>query len=633
VDTAAPGEIVACALVVAAAAGVVVRATRGRRAARIAMFALLTVVTSAAAGFVRPRLRQVTAAPREKPGPGTVVGYVSSAACLGCHPGEHASFARTFHRTMTQVASPATVRAPLDGRPLVLDGRTIRLEQRGGAEVWATLPDPDAIIEGKRAPDVTRRVVLATGSHREQAFWVAGKRSGDLRLVPYVWLIEEQAFVPRREAFLIPPDEPMPPVRWASSCIACHAVAGEPRHDLESDSFDTRVAELGVSCEACHGPGAAHVERHRDPVARYAQHASKSPDTTIIHPGRLPPERSAAVCGQCHAYAFPRDEMGWWTDGYSRTFRAGDLLEPSRTLISPATMAGQAGAPVIDAPANAIFWPDGAVRVGGREYNGLIASPCHEHGKGERKMTCLSCHSMHGAADPAGQIAPDRAGDRGCTSCHTDVRSRTHSNHAPGSSGSACVSCHMPKTSYALLSAVRSHRIDSPDVANSVATGKPNACNLCHVDRSLAWTARWLSEWYGAPAPIIPEGRSRTAAGAWDGLAGDAGVRALIADALGSSDAHAASGTVFAVAVLEELRRDPYAAVRFIASRSLSRIARGASSAAPTLHRPVSAVGAGFSRTNEELAALALGPDGRLDPARLRELLAARDERAITIAE
>src|SRR5262249_39684662 len=158
---------------------------------------------------------------------------------------------------------------------------------------------------------------------------------------------------------------------------------------------------------------------------------------------------------------------------------------------------------------------DGSVRVGGREYNGLIASPCYKRGRGERKITCLSCHAMH-QGDPAGQVAPERVGDRGCTSCHSDERSQSHSHHRPGSPGSACISCHMPKTSYALLSAVRSHRIDSPSAASTVATGRPNACNLCHLDRTLAWTARWLSEWYGASFPPMPEERAHTAAGLRD---------------------------------------------------------------------------------------------------------------------
>jgi hypothetical protein len=376
------------------------------------------------------------------------------------------------------------------------------------------------------------------------------------------------------------------------------------------DVFDTRVAELGITCEACHGPGAAHVERHRDPVERYKQHASKSADPTIVHPGKLSPERSAAVCGQCHAYAFPRDEVSWWTDGYSRIFRAGDALEPSRTLIARATMERALdgsrvpdNAPVIEAPANAIFWPDGGVRVGGREYNALVMSPCYERGTGDRKMTCLSCHAMH-EGDPAGQIAPARAGDRGCTTCHAGARSQDHGHHAAGSAGSACVSCHMPKTSYALLSAVRSHRIESPSVASTIATGKPNACNLCHLDRTLAWTARWLAEWYGKPEVVVSGARATTAAGLFDGLAGDAGVRALVADALGAPEASLWPG--FRRTLLDEMRGDPYAAVRFIASRSARTLSvQGhAAQAAPAL-----------------------------DPALVRALLAVRDERRVTIAE
>ena len=421
---ASPGEIAAIGGVLALAAAAIGRATRG--ASRLRALLALGVALSIGVGLAIAPARGASPPPGS-PGPSTHSGYVTSTACLGCHPGEHASFGRTFHRTMTQVASTRTVRAPVDGRPLDLDGHAVRLQRRGD-EDWATLPDPDE----PGGPDETRRIVLATGSHREQAYWVAGQRAGDLRLVPFVWLIRDEAFVARRDAFVTPPGAPLPKVRWASSCIACHAVAGEPRHDLERDAFDTRAAELGVACEACHGPGAAHVDRHRDPIARYMQHASNRPDPTIVNPRRLPPERGAAVCGQCHAYAFPRDEAGWWTDGYSRTFRPGDALEPSRHLLDPATLAARTG-PVIDAAEGAIYWPDGGARVGGREYNGLVASPCYARGEGDRKMTCLSCHAMH-AGDPRGQIAPDRAGDRGCTACHGE-RGPAHTHHAAGSPG------------------------------------------------------------------------------------------------------------------------------------------------------------------------------------------------------
>jgi hypothetical protein len=469
--------------------------------------ALLIVIPAAVWAWQRPPAVQAPF------GPTTTIDYVTSAACLPCHSGQHASFSRTYHATMTRAATPDAIAAPMDG-----------LLERRGTEVWA--------------PREGKRVVLVTGSHREQAYWLADARGGaaDATLLPYVWMIGDRRFVPRSEAFLLPPGAPLPDVRWATSCIACHAVAGEPRRA----ALDTRVSELGIACEACHGPGRAHVDKHRDPIARYAQHERADP--TILHPARLSAERSAALCGQCHAYAYPRDEFEWWSHGYTRTFRPGHPLEPSRTLATPAD-------PLVDLPVDALFWPNGAIRVGGREHNGLVASACYERGTGERKLTCISCHAMH-ESDPAGQIAPARAGDRACTTCHAKD---DHAHHA----AALCVDCHMPKTSFALLSAVRSHRIDVPRAE------APNACNLCHLDRSLRWTAERLMEWFRRSPPARAPFDDVPFAIAQAG-AGDAAMRAIVADALRTS---AFAGTVRA-AVSSTLARDPYAAVRFIAERA-----------------------------------------------------------------
>lgn len=544
-------EIVLVLAVVAVAALALVRALAGRTRLRaFAVGALLASTVASAAAFRPP---PAAALPDARPKPTEGSTYVSSNACRGCHPGEHASFARTFHRTMTQDANARTVLAPF--------------ERRGerGDEVFH---------DGKR-------VVLTTGSHREQAYWVAGARPGELTLVPFVWMIREKKLLPRAEAFLTPPDVPLAETHWGGNCIACHAVAGEPRREesgASGASFATRAAELGIACEACHGPGAAHVDKQRDPIGRYL--ARGKDDARIVNPRKLAPDRSAAVCGQCHAYAYPRDEAEWWRNGYARTFRAGDALAPSRHVLSPATF-DRPDAPRIDAQIDSLFWKDGTIRVGGREYNGMVASKCASGG-----LTCISCHAMH-RGDPAGQIAPDRTGDRGCTTC-LSVMKADHSHHRDV----ACVDCHMPKTSYALLSAVRSHRIDSPDPTKD----KPNACNLCHLARSLAWTAGVLEKWYGHRYASPSE----VAEGARLALSGDAAMRVLVADALGSPGAIAATGRSWQAPLLAELRRDPYAAVRFVAERSARDVD-------PT------------------------GPP--LDPDLVRSLLAARDLRGISIAE
>ncbi len=589
--------------------------------ARFAVGALFVAIGVSFLGTIAARAHSpAPEVPRERPSQHPASDYVSSAACLPCHAKEHQSFGRTFHRTMTQDATRTTVLALRAGTAFPVEGRTIRLETRGD-EAWATLPDPDVVTREpaafSSAQEVTRRVVLTTGSHREQTYWVRGQREGELRLVPIVYLVDEARVIPRHDAFLTPPDVPLGPARWNSNCIACHAVAGEPGHDEKRDVFDTRVAELGIACEACHGPGRAHVEEYRSPWKRYA--ASKAADRdaplpTIVQPRKLSPERSAAVCGQCHSYAFPKSEDAFWTTGYAKSFRPGDTLEGSRTLLSRDAPLQ----PELDREPDSLFWPDGTIRVGGREYNGLVASPCYARGEGAHKMTCLSCHAMH-EGDPDGQLAPEHRGDAACTqsNCHAGVR--PHSHHAAASAGDSCLGCHMPKTSYALFHGVRSHTITSPSVARTLATGEPIACNLCHLDRTLAWTSQTLSSWSGKPATMVPEPRASVAEGAWLALRGDAAMRVLVAAALGTKEAHAAGIRANSTALLPELAVDPYAAVRIVAVRSTTAAAQ------------MEAGGPAMPHATED--ALLLTRPGVPDEARRAPHRRERDLRAITIAE
>ncbi len=127
----------------------------------------------------------------------------------------------------------------------------------------------------------------------------------------------------------------------------------------------------------------------------------------------------------------------------------------------------------------------------------------------------------------------------------------------------------MPYTTYGLLKAIRSHQIDSPTVQASQQTGRPNACNQCHLDRTLAWTADNLERWYGTPRPRLTDDERQVAASVLWLLRGDAGQRALMAWSLGWDAAHEASGWEWTPLYLAQLLDDPYEAVRLIAYRSL----------------------------------------------------------------
>lgn len=612
-------EAIACAAVAVIALGAL--AVFARRAGRVRWVLSIAVAYLVGIGAVAWRPAEDPASAPGVPAVTAAGGHVGSGACKSCHPGEYASWHRSFHRSMTQVARPSAVVPVISRLHLEEGGRVADLERRGDA-YFARLPDPDIEaalsrrgVDPRRggAPVVERRVVMTTGSHHYQAYWLESRRKGELRELPFVYLIGPARWIPRDDAFLHPPDAPPYLVRWNSSCIQCHAVAGRPGLDARTDEFRTQVAELGIACEACHGPGGEHVAEFRNPAKRFLAQIEPGRETRITNPARLDQERASEVCGQCHSYALPRDERQWWSSGYAETYRAGQELAASRKLLEPGP------APKTDAPLGdsleGVFWPDGDVRVAGREYNALVRSRCFSRGSGDRKLGCLSCHSMH-ESDPDDQLAAHKQGNEACLGCHEALRAgvERHTHHAAGSSGSLCYSCHMPRTSYALLGAIRSHRIASPTPVSVADSRQPNACNLCHLDRTLHWTIAALARWQGhESAQRSAEGVPVAASLDWL-LSGDAAVRAIVADAMGSVEAQRASGMRWEAPFLELLSADPYAAVRFIAARSLA-----------ALPHEAPAPGA--------RAELLLDDTGRPRPDEIARRVAARDDRPVTLSE
>jgi hypothetical protein len=173
------------------------------------------------------------------------------------------------------------------------------------------------------------------------------------------------------------------------------------------------------------------------------------------------------------------------------------------------------------------------------------------------------------------QLSVDGESNASCTQCHAELSPpqalAAHSHHPASSSGSSCVDCHMTYTSYGLLKATRSHQISTPSVAASLETGRPNACNQCHLDRSLAWSAAALERWYGQPAPELGEVERAVPASLLWLLAGDAGQRALMAWSFGWQPALDASDPRWMPPFLLQLLDDPYDAVRIVAARALHR--------------------------------------------------------------
>ena len=587
-------------------------------------------------------------------------GFTTSTACRACHPGPYAAWHRSYHRTMTQVATPVAVQGRFDGVVLRDQGLEWRLERRGD-EFWVEMPDPQWFLDDSPdkpplPPRFTARVVMTTGSHHQQKYWVRRPRdgagygdepdNGALVEIPWVWIVDAQRWIPSRDAYLAPPIAGIEaPAVWNSSCFACHSVATQPHFDAEEVTFATDSVELGIACEACHGPAAEHVAANAHPWRRYLLHFAEESqgDPTIVNPARLDHVRSAQVCGQCHSFSRTRDMEQWQKTGVP--YRAGDDLDAKRLVFrfsmdrSDPLVQDELADPL---SFDGSFWQDGTIRVAGREYNGLLESACFLRGE----LSCVSCHSMHGYREPSDQLAPDRTGDDACVECHPQEGARLaeHTHHAPESAGSRCMNCHMPYTTYGLFTAMRSHRIDIPSAAVSHETGRPNACNLCHLDRTLEWTSRRLAEWYGAPEAELDErDRSVSAAMRW-ALEGDAAQRVITAWHMGWGPAQEASGRTWLGAPLTVLLGDPYVAVRRLASEAIETLPGFADlafdfEASPdglqrqqreALSRWRRLVARGVDRSGPELL---FDAQGTLDLDELRAILAKRDDRPVRITE
>ena len=389
---------------------------------------------------------------RETAGPsaaGDAPRYVGSEACRPCHAAVADAWSSTRHRAALLPAVPgAPLRAaPSDAGPLVARDGGLRMTAASLAH----------------ATDVP--VVWALGRrHVEQ--YVGSIRPGRLQALPRAY------DVVRGEWFDLFADDPRAPGDWGhwtnrgmtanAQCLVCHTTGYEKGWQAATDTYESRWSEIGVGCEACHGPGSAHAEARR----------SGAPDPWV----GTDPEHLLDACGACHARRIER-----WA-------------------FPPGAAVADAFAPeLLDTDA---YWPDGQIKEELYELVSFRQSRMFQEG-----VRCWNCHDPH--AD--GTRAP---GNALCRTCH-DARydDEAHTHHAAGSAGADCRGCHMPTTTYMQRDPRHDHAFLRPDPEATLALGTPNACNRCHVDRDAAWAAERVRAWF-------PDGAVRAARRATTGTIG-----------------------------------------------------------------------------------------------------------------
>jgi predicted CXXCH cytochrome family protein len=365
--------------------------------------------------------------------------YVGSIACKRCH---EEIYARWKNTRMANV-----VREP-------------------GAAPHVIIPDltkPDPLVTFSE-----QDIALVYGSRWKQRYF---KRMGDDYFpLPAQWDVQKAVWKPYnvkvgtdwwtahygRENT----DRPTGPL-----CDGCHSV----NYDIATK----KVVEWNVGCERCHGPSRAHVER-----------AGKG---GTFNPARADLVEANDVCIQCHSQGRP---LVTPINGVYYDWPVGFHVGQNRLSEFWRLEEHKAG------ETSFTHFADGTAHKNRMQGNDFTQSQMYKHG-----VTCFSCHDVHGTKQTADLWQRPQAL---CLDCHAPTSPNgprapsleAHTHHAANSPGNACIACHMPAIEETIGKVnVRSHTFRFITPAQSEALKVPNACVVCHTDKSNEWAATSLAGW------------------------------------------------------------------------------------------------------------------------------------------
>ncbi len=388
--------------------------------------------------------------------------YVGTKTCAECHEAEMEAWKDSHHALAWTFANEENVLGDFGSSTF-----------SHKSEDWYFSKDEnDFVVETKSedGEETTYKVIGVAGIAPLQQYLV-DIGDGHIQALDIAWDIENERW------YHLYPDQDLPPgdglhwtgpyKNWNARCAECHATGFEKNYNPASRRYQSRAEEIGVGCEACHGPAEAHLAWARDgetDLSTYGEGLTELGFT--IDTAAEDPEVQIQQCAGCHSRREP--------------FQNGNPLP---------------GTPFHDAYRlsllrEGLYHPDGQILDEVYVYGSFLQSKMYANG-----VRCSDCHDVH--------TAEIKADDNSlCTQCHSpagDDRFSTlrkavyddpgHHFHEPGSEGAQCKSCHMIERVYMGIDGRRDHsfRIPRPDLTET--TGAPNACNDCHDDQSAQWAA------------------------------------------------------------------------------------------------------------------------------------------------
>ena len=327
--------------------------------------------------------------------------YVGDEACARCHEDKAESYDKTAHHLTSQPANKNTILGTFGSGENIMrtsnPNLQFRMEAKGDqffeSAVWGTPPN-----EKTRTHSLD--LVIGSGQQGQSfLYWDDDQLFGlplGYSTIMHRW-INGPGYVDGTARF----DRGIIP-----RCLECHAAYFESKFpSADSNVYNTANFVLGISCERCHGPGRGHVQAQEQERGTAAK-ATPAAGRAIVNPAKLPSQRRAEICGQCHG-----------GHGAPEALPAFSFV-PGQPLANYLDLADSSK----DAD------------VHGHQGVLLAKSKCFQ---ASPDMTCSTCHDIH-------KPEPDLPSlSQRCLGCHKLEMTETHGK-VGGARLNICVDCHMP---------------------------------------------------------------------------------------------------------------------------------------------------------------------------------------------
>ncbi len=398
--------------------------------------------------------------------------FVGSQACRDCHKPEYDKWSDSHHRWAMAPATEKTVRGDFNNAVYDYFGKESRFYRRDGKYYVHT--------QGVDGKPTEFEITHIFGWYPLQQYLIPFP-GGRRQCLPIAWDVKQEKW------YHLNPEAPLNPSdwlywtnngqNWNGMCAECHSTDLKKNYDPTTDTYKTTWSEISVGCEACHGPGSAHIKWAERPEMGRPERENFA---LAVKTRDLSSRQQIELCAPCHA----------------RRMSLDDNIHSHRDFLDYG----------VPQPLSAgLYYPDGQILEEVYVYGSFMQSKMYARG-----VRCSDCHDVH-------NIRRIKEGNDLCLQCHKAALYDTAKHHfhkqkgATGEpirsengevlfevgTGAQCEQCHMPGRVYMGNDYRPDHsfRLPRPDLTLEIGT--PNACDRCHVDKPTQWSVEAMGKWYG----------------------------------------------------------------------------------------------------------------------------------------